>query len=51
MRQPKNDINRLKEDLNITRKKTETDLRKINRVLKEVDSSHFFLDEERETPK
>ena len=51
MRQPKNDINRLREDLNITRNKTETDLRKINRVLKEVDSSQFFLDEERETPK
>ena len=51
MRLPKNDINRLREDLNITRNKTETDLRKINRVLKEVDSSQFFLDEERENPK
>lgn len=51
MRQPKNDINSLREDLNIRRNKTETDLRKINRVLKEVDGSQFFLDEERETPK
>ena len=39
----KNNINNLRKDLYITKNKTETELSKINRVLKEFDSSQHFL--------
>ena len=39
----KNNINNLRKDLYITKNKTETELSKINRVLKEFDGSQHFL--------
>ena len=47
----KNDINNLRKDLNITNGKTETELSKINIVLKEFDSSQHFLGEKYESQK
>ena len=41
----KNDINNLRNDLNITEDMTKTELSKVNRVLKEVDSSQHFISE------
>ena len=38
----KNDINNLRKDLNITKDKTETELSRINWILKEVDRQHFW---------
>ena len=41
----KNDINNLRNDLKITEDMTKTELSKVNRVLKEVDSSQHFISE------
>ena len=47
----KNDINNLRKDLNIRKDKTETELNKINQVLKEFDSSQHFFGEKYESQK
>ena len=47
----KNDINNLRKDLNIRKDKTETELNKINQVLKEFDSSQPFFGEKYECQK
>ena len=47
----KNDINNLRKDLNIRKDKTETELNKINQVLKEFDSSQHFFGEKYECQK
>ena len=47
----KNNINNSKKDFNIKKDMTKTELSKINGVLKEVDSSQYFLAEKYENQK